>query len=253
MNTITKQEIKVGTFNPSYPISKLKHSTVNRDIVDNHAQHFQKKIERFGWLVPVVIDHRGNIIEGHHRVVMAYNAGHKTVPVYIIDWVDTSNLDEYQQYIISLNNANRKWTAFDYLKTFARNRADYSFVFKQYNKTKDVFSVSNLLNIYFNTGCNGMYKDGLATIKNMAFSDYLFRKFYELKSHYGGVKIQAFTVNRVCSFAHQKIKGNLKEMKYIFDQLEQLAENDSAVLSSVEHIRPFINKQLELYRDIAND
>ena len=250
MNTT---EIKVGTFDANYPVSKLNHSLVNRDIVKQHSQHFKGKIERYGWLVPIVIDDKGNIIEGHHRVEMAYNAGYETVPAYIIDWVDTSNLDEYQQFIISLNNANRAWSSLDYLKTYSRNKADYSFVYKKYNKTKNVFSVGNLLNIYFNCGCSNSYKQGISKIKDMAFSDYLFRKFYELKSHYGGVKIQAFTVNRVCAFAHQKVKGNLKEMKYIFDQLEQLAENDSPILSSVEHIRPFVNKQLELYREIAND
>jgi len=98
-----------------------------------------------------------------------------------------------------------------------------------------------------------VFKDGRATIKDLPFSMYLHKKFYEMKKHYGGIKIQAFTINRVCSFAHQKIKGNLSEMKYIFDQLEQLAENDSPVLSSVEHIRPFVNKQLKLYREIKND
>ena len=98
-----------------------------------------------------------------------------------------------------------------------------------------------------------MFKRGNATIKNKAFSEYLFSKFYNMRKHYGNVKIQAFTVNRVCAFAHQKIKGNLGEMKYVFDQLEILAEDDSPILSSVEHIRPWCNKQLDMYRKIKND
>ena len=37
--------IKVGTFQGSYPVSALKFSTVNRDIVKNHASNFIKNIE----------------------------------------------------------------------------------------------------------------------------------------------------------------------------------------------------------------
>lgn len=255
MKTIKKTEVKVGKFDLNYPTKQLKHSIVNRDFVQNHSDSFKSKVEEFGWLVPIVIDQYGNIIEGHHRVEMAIKIGMKTLPVYIVDWIDTSNKDEYLQYIISLNNANRKWSALDYLKSYGTSGTskDYSFVYKKYLDTKDVFSVGNVLNIYFNTGCSISFKRGSSTIKNLAFSDYLFRKFYNMKKHYGGVKIQAFTINRVCAFAHQKIKGNLSEMKYIFDQLEQLAENDSPVLSSVEHIRPFVNKQLKMYREIKND
>lgn len=253
MRTINTTEIKVGKFDLNYPTKQLKHSIVNRDFVENHSDSFKSKVEEFGWLVPIVIDQYGNIIEGHHRVEMAIKIGMRTLPVYIVDWIDTNNLDEYQQYIISLNNANRAWTALDYLKTYARNRKDYSYVYKKFLETDDVFTVGNVLNIFFNSGSSMLYKKGNATIKNKAFSEYLFNKFYNMRKFYGNVKMQSFTVNRVCAFAHQKIKGNLGEMKYIFDQLEQLAEDDSPVLSSVEHIRPWCNKQLELYRGIKND
>ena len=255
MNTINTTEIKVGKFNLNYPTKKLKHSIVNRDIVTNHSDSFKSKVEEFGWLVPIIIDQYGNIIEGHHRVEMAIKIGMRTLPVYIVDWIDTKNKDEYLQYIISLNNGNRAWTALDYLKSYGTNGTDkdYTFVYKKYLETDDIFSVGNVLNIYFNSGCSTTFKRGKSQIKNLAFSDYLFRKFYNMKKHYGGIKIQAFTINRVCAFAHQKVKGNLGEMKYIFDQLEELAENDSPVLSSVEHIRPYVNRQLEIYREIKND
>ena len=251
MNTTT--EIKVGKFDLNYPTKQLKHSIVNRDFVQNHSDSFKSKVEEFGWLVPIVIDQYGNIIEGHHRVEMAIKIGMNTLPVYIVDWIDTNNLDEYQQYIISLNNSNRAWTALDYLKTYARNRKDYSYVNKKFSETNDIFTVGNLLNIFFNSGCSTVFKKGNATIKNRAFSEYLFSKFYNMRKDYGNVKIQAFTVNRVCAFAHQKIKGNLGEMKYIFNQLEILAEDGSPTLSSVEHITPWCNKQLTEYREIKND
>ena len=104
------KKVKVGKFVANYPLKELSQSLVNRDIVGKHSEQFGKKIQEFGFLVPIIADHKGNIIEGHHRALSAESIGMKTVPVYIVNWVDTKNLDEYQKYIISLNNNNRKWT-----------------------------------------------------------------------------------------------------------------------------------------------
>lgn len=242
------KKIKTGTFNANFPIENLKQSLVNRDIVSKHSDLFGKKISAYGWLSPIIIDEKGNIIEGHHRVISAERMNLKTVPAYIVDWVDTSNLDEYQKYIISLNNSNRKWVALDYLKSFSRNKTEYAYVYKQLLDSGGVFSVGNVLNIYFNSGTNQNFKDGKSSIKDLEFSEYLKENFLRLKGTYGGVKFQAFTINRVCSFVHQKIKGNTKEMDFMFKQMESLAKNDSPLLSSVEMIRPWLSEQLNIYR-----
>jgi hypothetical protein len=242
------QEIKVGKYNAFYPIENLKQSLVNRDIVKNHSDLFSKKISEYGWMSPIIIDDNGNIIEGHHRALSAEKLQLKTVPAYIVDWVDTNDLNEYQKCIINLNNSNRKWGAIDYLKSFSRNKEEYLFVFKKFNQASKIFSVGNVLNIYFNCGTNQTFKDGNSKIKDKEFSDYLFNNFLRLKSLYGGVKFQAFTINRVCSFVHQKIKGNKKEMEFLFKQLESLAKQNSPLLSSVEMIRPWLNEQLGIYR-----
>jgi len=242
-------EIKRGQFNAYYPVSDLKHSLVNRDIVQNHSDIFKKKLQQYGWLSPIIIDTKGNIIEGHHRALATQNLGLETIPVYIIDWVNTSDLNEYQKYIISLNSSNRKWSSLDYLKSFSRNVNTYEYVYKKYEKTKDIFSVGNLLNIYFGYGSTQQFRDGKSIIKNKEFSEYLFENFYRLKRDYGSVKFQAFTINRVCSFVHPKLKGNKKEMNFIFKQLESLAKNDSPTLSSVEMIRPWLVDQVKIYRN----
>ena len=247
-NTTIKNQFKIGEFNSNYPIAKLKESLVNRDIVENHTKTFTNKIKEFGWLSPVIIDKSGNIIEGHHRAISASKLNLNTIPVYIVDWVNTKDLDEYQKYIISLNNSNRKWSALDYLKSYARNKKDYNFVFDKYNKSKNVFSVGNVLNIYFNCGTSQDFKDGKSKIKNIDYSEYLFNNFLRLKSIYGGVKFQAFTINRACQFAHQKSISDKKIMDYIFKQMESLAKNNSPLLSSVEMIRPWLKEQVEIYK-----
>lgn len=41
-------------------------------------------IKRFGFTVPVIVDHRGEIIAGHGRVMAARRLGRKTIPTIVI-------------------------------------------------------------------------------------------------------------------------------------------------------------------------
>lgn len=244
-----QKEIKTGTFNAKFPIEHLKQSLVNRDIVSKHSDLFGKKISAYGWLSPIIIDEKGNIIEGHHRVISAERMNLKTVPAYIVDWVDTKNLDEYQKYIISLNNSNRKWGALDYLKSYSRNKADYRFVFNKYVANKDTISVGNTLNLYFGSGVTASFKDGESEIKNKDFSNFLLKNILSLKKDFGSKKIQAYTVRALASFANSKLNQNKEEAQLIFNEIRLLAEVDSPVISSIEHILPFLNKKLTEYRN----
>jgi len=134
-------KIKIGTFVKNYPVNKLIYSTLNRDIVEKHSDSFKNKVVEFGWLVPIIIDHKGYVLEGHHRIEMAIKLGLKTLPSYIIDWVDTTNKDEYQKYVMTINNNNRKWSALDYLKSYKQTRKDYSYVFNKYTNSDGLFTV----------------------------------------------------------------------------------------------------------------
>ena len=244
---MTNTNIKVGTFQGSYPVSELKFSTVNRDLVKGHASKFIKKISAYGWIVPIVIDKYGNIIEGHHRVQAAIDMGLKSVPAYIIDWVDTSNLNEYQEYIMNLNASNRTWYAIDYLKTTSINQPDYKTVYDKYIASEEILTVGNVLNIYFNSGANQKFKDGKSRIKNKDFADYLYETFKGLRATWGKIKIQSFTINRTTQFMYSQCK-TLSEVEYIFKQIEMLAEGNSKILSSVQYLKPYLIKQLKAKR-----
>ena len=243
-----KVEIKVGHGDSFFPLKNLKHSLVNRDIVDNHSDVFIQKIKEEGFMSPIIIDSKGNILEGHHRALAAEKLGLKTVPVYITPWVDTSNRNEYQRTIIGLNNSNRKWSALDYLKSYSENKKTYNYTYKKYLQSDNGLSVGNVLNIYFNAGSSKTFKNGSSKIKDKDFSDYLYDNILRLRKKYSSKSFQAVTVNRLSGFAHQKINGNKKELDYILQQLEELAIDNSPTLSSVEHLRPYLNRQLLIYR-----
>ena len=82
------QEIKRGDYNAYYPISELKMATVNRDTVIKHAENFKSKLNDYGWMMPIVVSSKGDVIEGHHRIESAKLLKQKTIPAYIIEWVE---------------------------------------------------------------------------------------------------------------------------------------------------------------------
>ena len=129
MNT---QEIKRGEYNAYYPISELKMAIVNRDKVSKHAENFKSKLNEFSWMMPIVISSRGDVIEGHHRIESAKLLSQKTIPAYIVNWVDTEEEAEHLEAIISLNNGNKAWNTLDYLKAYSTNSQDYSIVYDAY-------------------------------------------------------------------------------------------------------------------------
>ena len=106
-------ELQRGQFNPYYEINNLKMAESNRDMMPIHSQNFKSKLNEYGWLMPIVISHNGDVIEGHHRIESAKLLKQKTIPAYVIDWVDTKIQKEHLDCIISLNNGNKAWKMLD--------------------------------------------------------------------------------------------------------------------------------------------
>ncbi len=111
--------------------------------------NMERKLKENDWLLPIIIAANGDVIEGHHRIESAKLLGETTVPVYVVDWVNTNNAKEHLKCIINLNNGNKAWTSLDYLKAFARDNKDYRKVYNSYLKNSNNISVGNIINCYF--------------------------------------------------------------------------------------------------------
>jgi hypothetical protein len=175
------QEIKRGEYNAYYPISELKMATVNRDTVIKHAENFKSKLNDYGWMMPVVVSSKGDVIEGHHRIESAKLLEQKTIPAYIVEWVDTDNKSKHLNSIISLNNGNKAWNTLDYLKAYSTDSKDYNIVYDVYLKNRNNISVGNVVNLFFwNT--RGSFKKGSAVVRDYKFSSYLTGEFSKVNS-----------------------------------------------------------------------
>ena len=241
-----KQELKRGEFNAFYPIEQLKAAKVNRDIVSKHAENFKAKLNENYWLSPVIISTNGDVVEGHHRVEAAKLLEQKTVPVYIVDWVDTTKEDNHLDCIISLNNGNKAWNNLDYLKAFSRKNKDYKKVYDAFKKNSNNISVGNVINAYFGKSDRN-FKKGLSKIKNEKFANYLLTNFSKLYEEFGTRKITAYCVRELINVAYVKCNSDREAMVYLFKQYRTMAKLNHPAITSITEFRPLMELYLNDY------
>jgi len=242
------KEIKTGKFNSKFPINKLKIADINRDLTIKHAENFKNKLNNYGWLMPIVVSSSGDIIEGHHRLESAKLLNQKTIPVYIVDWIDTNKKDTHLDCIINLNNGNKAWNKLDYLKAFARENKDYKIVYEAYKSNYNNISVGNVINCFFGKQVLSKFKKGLCKIEDLNFSKYLLNKFSELYKDYGSKKIAAYCVRELIAVAYVKTNKNINEMEELFLRYREMAKINHPAITSISDFRPIMESYLNNYR-----
>ena len=247
------QEIKRGEFNAYYLISDLKIANVNRDLFIKHSEAFKNKLNDFGWMMPIVISSTGDVIEGHHRIETAKMLNQKTIPVYIVDWIDTKDTSEHLDCIINLNNGNRAWLKVDYLKAFAKENKEYKIVYDAYLNNSNNISVGNVINCFFGKSVNDKFKKGLCKIEDLQFSLVLLNKFSDLISKYGSNKIQAYCVRELINTCFVKADKDKKAIDHLFKIYEDWAKNNHYALTSISEFKPQMEKELSYYKLKINE
>tara|TARA_A100000172_G_scaffold80033_1_gene68488 strand:- start:675 stop:1427 length:753 start_codon:yes stop_codon:yes gene_type:complete len=245
------ETLKKGKFKPNYPINKLKYAKVNRDMTVNHAENFKTKLIDYGWMMPIVASVTGDVLEGHHRIESAKLLKQETVPAYIVDWIDTKQVKEHLDCIISLNNGNKAWSMFDYLKAFADQNEDYKIVYDAYMSNSNNVSVGNVINIFFTRGQhanNSKFKKGTAKIEDIKFANYLLHNISNLYEKYGRRRIQAYCVREFVKVAYAKAQKNKKAVEYLFKQYEKMAKRDHLAISSISEFKPILEVYLNDYK-----
>ena len=237
------QEIKRGDYNAYYPISELKMAAVNRDTVIKHAENFKSKLNDYGWMMPIVVSSRGDVIEGHHRIESAKLLKQKTIPAYIIEWVDTSNKSKHLSSIISLNNGNKAWNTLDYLKAYSTDSTHYNIVYDVYLKNCNNISVGNIVNLFFwNTRAS--FKKGSSVVKDYKFSSYLVEKISKLVNDYGKSNIQAYCVREMINIAFTKAYKDYKALNFLFKEYGKLAKVEHPAATSISRFKPLMELSL---------
>ena len=237
------KEIKRGRFEANYLIKDLKPASVNRDMTKTHSENFKSKLEKFGWLMPITISERGDVIEGHHRVEGAILLGQQTIPAYVVDWINTKEQQSHLNCIITLNNGNKAWTKFDYLKAFSYWDKDYEIVYQAYLTNSNNISVGNVIHCYFRN--TGVFKDGKSKIEDKKFGDYLVCELSKLKEEFPEATA-AYCVREFINIAYVKANKDIKIVKKLFTEYKKTCRHSTHLATSIKSFRPFMETQTTL-------
>ena len=252
LNTRT---LNTGTYNSKYKISNLKLAKVNREISQKHVENFQTKLSEKGWMLPIICSSRGDVLEGHHKILAAIKLKQKTVPAYIVNWVDTKDSYKHLNSIVTLNSGNLNWKIEDYLEKFAMFNPDYTYVYSVLQQNKGLISVNNVVKLYFkcNTYADRInFREGKLNILDKSFSNWLLDEIIKLSQEFGNSIIRAYQIRSLITFS-SKLDKDKKAISYLLNQIKKMAEVNHIALSSSLGFQKIMNIYWNDYKRVKKN
>lgn len=253
--TIKTRTLETGTYNSKYKICNLKLAKVNRQISLNHVENFQKKLSQNGWMLPIICSSAGDVLEGHHKILAAIKLKQKTVPAYIVNWVDTKKPIEHLNSIVSLNSGNLNWKIEDYLEKFAMFNDDYKYVYDVFQLNKNLITINNCVKLYFkisNYESRMNFREGKLNIFDKSFSNWMLDQITQLTEQFSSSIIRAYQIRSLIGFAN-KLKKDKKAISYMLSQIKKMAEVNHIALSSSLGFQKIMNIYLNDYKRIKKN
>lgn len=248
--------LKIGKFITDYKLSNLVldngENGVNRSILTENVEDKKQKLEDFGWLVPVVITEKGLVLEGQHRVEAAISMGQRSIPVYIVDWVQDEDVDEVRDVVISLNSGNRAWTQWDYIKSYKNSKQNYRVAYEACIKYSKTLTNGLVVTALFGIGSmNQRFKNGDSELKNQSLHPYLLETSSSLVSQYGKSNFPAQTIRTFMQFAH-KNSEDIGLINYVVNFMKNEIKQGRRVEDGDMGLRNWFNMLKESYESITN-
>ena len=246
-------DLKVGRFVEDYKINNLKlDGNVNRDVSVSNIEEKKNKIEEFGWLMPIIITVSGKILEGQNRYEAARSIGLKTIPVYIVDWVNEQEADDVRDVIISLNNGNKAWVQWDYIKSYKSSIKSYEIAYRNCLKYEGILSNGIIVSAMF--GLNSMntrFKKGEANLVNRDKYTYLLETASSLVVKYGKNQFPSQTLRTFVLWANKVDDYNL--INFVVNQMKASVKHGQRVADGDLGLREWINLQKEAYESVKDN
>jgi len=106
----------------------------NRDIDDKHVAMLVVSIQRYGQLMPIVVNENMDVIEGQHRLKACMEL---KIPVAYIISVKSSSKD-----VAIMNNSQKGWKNKDYLKHFSHSSHNNNAPYRKFSEFKEQYPLS---------------------------------------------------------------------------------------------------------------
>lgn len=244
------KNLKVGKFIPNQKIENLHlDSDVNRETSVTNIEEKKNKLEENNWLMPIVVTSSGKVLEGQNRLLASKALGLSTIPVYVADWVDDEDVDEVRDVIISLNNGNKAWSQWDYIRSFKSSKDAYAKAYTNCIKYEKTLTNGNVVNAMFGIGsANSRFKEGKSTLVNKDKYEYLLETASSLVVKFGKTHFPSQTLRTLILWAiPQKDYGVIN---YVVDQMKTSVSNGERVQDGDLGLKVWIEKQSETYNKI---
>jgi hypothetical protein len=246
MNTLS-----VGTFIPNFKIKDLRlDSNVNRDTNVSNIEEKKDKLEQNGWIMPIVVTPLGKVLEGQNRLEAAISLNLKSMPVYIVDWIDDNDVDEVRDIIISLNNGNRAWTQWDYIKSYKATNKEYAAAYANCIKYGETLSNGVVVAAMFGIGsANSRFKKGGSELKSREKYEYLLETCKSLVNTYGKNQFPSQTLRSFLLWAGNK---EFKLINYIVNEMKTSVRNGVRVADGDLGLKEWLKEKEDTYASFSN-
>jgi ParB-like nuclease domain len=134
----------------------FNYANGNRDINLNEYQRLKKNIAESGQLQPIMVNERGEVIDGQHRLAVCKELG---LPINFIV-IPGTNI----QTAVHLNTAGHRWSSIDWINYYAKHGNDDYKQLLQFVKNSP-FNVRLSITIAQGTLTTANYRDGAMNIK----------------------------------------------------------------------------------------
>ena len=244
-------DLKVGTYVPNYNVKDLHlDSTVNRETSISNIEEKKNKLEENNWLMPIVITTTGKVLEGQNRLLASVSLSLKTIPVYIVDWINDEDVDEVRDVIISLNNGNKAWTQWDYIKSYKANNKNYREAYNYCMKYDGVLSNGNVVNALFGIGAmNERFKKGDSVVRDTQKYVYLLETCSSLVTTYGKNQFPSQTLRTFILWANNK---DYDIINYIVNEMKVSVKHGTRISDGDLGLRDWLTEKVNIYESIAN-
>ena len=240
MNTV-----KIGKFE-LVEVSKLKGSSLNREVDLKHVNRMANKIMQEGFTQPITIAPSGHVIEGAHRAMASKQLNLDKVPCYVIDWVNVEEDETYLESIIKMNNSNKSWQNEDYLKSYSNINEDYAYVLDKFNTSN--LSVGLVVNCYFKKA-NKDFKSGKACIEDKTLSDELVVMLNGLRETHGKDIMQSYALRDVVNSFNSNIYKTSELIEYIRFELNSMGSGRDLRLNNIKEFKGHFKSLLKRFND----
>ena len=244
IDTSTSEEVGIVYRTKDYSIFKTHE--MNRDIDLKHLKKLRKSMEENGWNLDsiVVVNEKGEMIDGHHRVIGAQNTG-EYVYYTIIEDAPVDSIWES-------NMLKKNWRHYDHAKRFIKEGNPHYIALEKFENEYPEFSHTDAAMILSNKSSS--VQEELFVKGKLTFTDEQIKTGYEwaerlrmFSDHLGGKAYSsgAFVRSMIRVFAMPKERFDFDTFMKNFKKkpgLLVVVENKRAYSIAIENIYNYKRK-----------